>query len=85
MSYGVVLSDLADNQLKQLSRDAQTRITKRLRLMTENPFLFVKRLTGIGFYSLRIGDYRAILKIETNQRLVLIVRIGHRRDIYKQV
>jgi mRNA interferase RelE/StbE len=85
MGYRIILSDLVDNQLKSLSKEAQTRITKRLRLAAENPFLFVRRLTGIDFYSLRVGDYRVILKIETDQRLVLIVRVGRRSDIYKRV
>lgn len=84
MSYRVLFSDLADNQLKHLGTDVQARIAKRLRLMAENPFLFVKRLTGIEFYSLKVGDYRVILKIEINQGLVLIARVGHRRDIYKR-
>lgn len=83
MSYRVVLSDLADNQIRQLGREVQTRIAKRLRQMADNPFLFVKRLTGIEFYSLRVGDHRVILKIEINQQIVLIVRVGHRRDVYK--
>ena len=83
MNYGIVFSDLADSQLKQLNKDTQIRVIKRLRRMSENPFLFVKRLAGIEFYSLRIGNYRVILKIETNQQIMLIARMGHSRDVYK--
>jgi mRNA interferase RelE/StbE len=83
MNYGIVFSDLADSQLKQLNKDTQIRVIKRLRRMSENPFLFVRRLAGIEFYSLRIGNYRVILKIETNQQIMLIARMGHSRDVYK--
>ena len=78
-----MFSDLADSQLKQLNKDTQIRVIKRLRRMSENPFLFVRRLAGIEFYSLRIGNYRVILKIETNQQIMLIARMGHSRDVYK--
>lgn len=37
-----------------------------------------------GFYKLRIGDYRVIYEIESETQVLVIVRVGHRRDIYDQ-
>ena len=42
----------------------------------------MKALTG-GAYRLRVGDYRILFTIETEILLVLVVKVGHRRDVYR--
>ena len=41
-------------------------------------------LTGqwSGFYKLRVGDYRVIYELDIEEQLIIIIRIGHRREIY---
>jgi mRNA interferase RelE/StbE len=36
-----------------------------------------------GFFKLRVGDYRIIYKIENKEVIVLVISVGHRRDVYK--
>ena len=52
---------------------------------TENPRLFGKPLSAnrAGQWRYRIGDYRVIAKIEDDRLIILVIAIGHRREIYK--
>ncbi len=51
----------------------------------KDPLYFGKRLVGnlSSFYRFRIGDYRLLAHIDKDNKTVLIVAIGHRREIYK--
>lgn len=50
----------------------------------ENPYLYGKELTGEfkGKWRYRVGDYRIIAEIQNDKMIVLLVNIGHRRNIY---
>ncbi|WP_273477601.1 type II toxin-antitoxin system RelE family toxin [Faecalicoccus acidiformans] len=52
----------------------------------ENPFFTGKALKGnlINFWRYRVGDYRIIANIEDEKLIILLVKIGHRRDVYKK-
>mgnify|MGYP001580816136 FL=1 len=44
----------------------------------------VKKLTGTDdLYRIRVGDYRIVYQIHDDRLIVLVVRIGHRRDVYR--
>jgi len=45
----------------------------------------VTKLVGDSSYRLRVGDYRVILDIQGNHLSVLVLKIGHRKDIYKTI
>ena len=51
----------------------------------EDPRIFGKPLTAnrVNQWRYRIGDYRVIVKIEDNRLVILVIAIGHRRDIYQ--
>ena len=51
----------------------------------ENPRLYGKPLSAnrVGQWRYRIGDYRVIAKIEDDKLIILVIAIGHRKDIYK--
>jgi mRNA interferase RelE/StbE len=82
MSYTVELSDTARASIKALNKQTARRITQKLEQVKEQPFNYVKRLTGISLFSLRVGDYRVIMDIKTNQMLIFVMRIGHRKNVY---
>jgi mRNA interferase RelE/StbE len=63
----------------------------RLRILNKIQWLSVNfeqitplSLTGqwLGFYKLRVGDYRVIYELDIEEQLIIIIRIGHRREIY---
>lgn len=83
MIYEILLSESARSQLKKLDYSAQERILNALERIRINPERYVKKLVGDPAYRLRVGDYRVLLDIDKSRLLVLVIKIGHRRSIYK--
>jgi mRNA interferase RelE/StbE len=78
----------AQQQIRKFDRTTQQRITSyfRERIMpAEDPRLLGKPLHGDkgGLWRFRIGDYRAICKIEEERLVVAVLEVGHRREIYR--
>lgn len=89
MAWTIELTDAALRQLERLDKTAGRRIWKflheRLAPM-ENPRSIGQALHGqhLGeFWKYRVGDYRLITRIEDNRLVVLVLRIGHRREVYR--
>jgi mRNA interferase RelE/StbE len=78
----------AEKQIKKLDRTAQTTILRFLRerlQSAENPRRWGKPLHGEkgGLWRYRIGDYRLICDIQDEKITVLVLRVGHRKDVYR--
>ena len=86
MAYAVALSGRAEKELTALPARTQTRIVTALRKLAANPHQAsgVKKLAGPAAYRLRVGDYRVIYQLQDDRLLVLVVRIGHRREVYRR-
>jgi mRNA interferase RelE/StbE len=85
MVYSILLAPPAERQLKSLTEPAQKRIVKRLKSLRENPRpQGVKKLTGEeDLYRIREGDYRIIYTIQDKELIVLVVKIGNRKEVYR--
>ena len=88
MAWAVELAESAANALDKLDAPTQQRIWRYLRgrlSRTDNPRQSGKALTGpySGLWRYRIGDYRLICRIEDARLVVLVVKIGHRRNVYQ--
>jgi mRNA interferase RelE/StbE len=89
MPWRIELSVEASRELDQLDRQVSRRIEKFLHdriTPLQNPRSIGKPLQGRKFGELwryRVGDYRLICQIREEQILVLVVRIGHRKEIYR--
>jgi len=75
------------DDLKNIDRAHQKIIKEKLLMLAKNPEVLknnIKRLsrTKDDYYRLRIGDYRVIFKKEEKQLIIIIVRIGHRKEVY---
>lgn len=81
--YFLEFSKIAEKQLYKLEKNVQLRIINSFERIKIRPYHFVKRKQGTPYYILRIGNYRAILDIKENKLLILVIEIGHRKDIYK--
>ncbi len=81
--FRVVLTQRALRDLKNIDKDNQERIATRLKEYSNEPLKYARKLANpkIGTYRFRIGDYRVIFDIDNNT--IVILRIGHRKDIYK--
>jgi len=83
IAYKIYFWKRAENDFLKLPKDIQLRISKKLTIAQEDPFLFFVRFKGRQDYKLRAGDYRVIADINQNERTIEITRVGHRRNIYK--
>jgi mRNA interferase RelE/StbE len=73
--------------IQNIDRAHQKIIKAKLLILAENPGAVksnIRRLAGSekDLYRLRVGDYRIIFKKEEKQLVILIIRIGHRKEIY---
>lgn len=83
MSYEITFTDTSRKQFRKLEQDVQERIIKALKRIRIRPESFVKKLVGDPGYRLRVGDYRVILDIYKSELIILVIKIGHRKNIYK--
>ena len=85
MVYEIKWTQIAAKQFGRLDKIIQKRIINKLEEIIDNPFLYVTRLVGFDIYKIRVGDYRVILGIEKNTLVILVLKIGHRSKIYKDL
>ncbi len=83
MSYEIIFSDLSLKQLKKLEKPLQERIIATIERCRIRPQDHVKKLVGNPYYRLRAGDYRVIMDIQQGELRILVLEIGHRRNIYE--
>ena len=88
MKYQVVFTEKAKKQLKKLDKHISSLILGWLEKNTqncENPRIHGKGLVEnkSGQWRYRVGDYRIICEIQDNEVIILVLEIGHRKEIYK--
>ncbi len=85
MTYRVVVAPAALRQLRKLDPPARRRIQAAIELLAEQPRPSgAKELAGgEGEWRVRTGDYRIVYEIHDSVLHVLVVAVGHRRDIYE--
>ncbi|MGD0599742.1 MAG: type II toxin-antitoxin system RelE/ParE family toxin [Terriglobales bacterium] len=88
MAWNVEVSPKAQRQLDELDKPVARRISRFLyeRIgKLDDPRQLGERLQGTlsEFWRYRVGDYRIICSLEHERLVVLVLRIGHRREIYK--
>lgn len=89
MAWKIELSAQADRELGKLDPQQSKRILRFLRervARLDDPRSIGQALRGskLGeFWKYRVGDYRLICRIEDNGLLILLLRVGHRREVYR--
>jgi mRNA interferase RelE/StbE len=86
LAYSIGFKPSAAKTLAGLPRDARRRIAYRIDLLASAPRPHgSEKLTGMdGLFRIRVGDYRVIYLVRDDRLLVLVVAIGHRREIYRR-
>lgn len=84
------LSDRAAAGLETLDPEVQQRVLEKFDAVVDDEFRdppeFAKPLTGVGaWHSLRIGDYRALVRFDHDGRVVQVGAVGHRSNVYDDV
>ena len=84
-SYRLEFSAGADRQFRNLPKDVQERLSPHLDALVRNPRPpGIKKLKGQDVYRLRVGDYRVLYEVHDQRLLVLVVKIAHRREVYRK-
>ena len=83
MNYTIIFTNRAIKDLKKIDKKIKNRIGNKLKVYSENPLKYGKKLTDpkIGTYKFKIGDYRVIFDIDDKK--IVVLRLGHRKNIYK--
>ncbi len=86
MTYQVRLAPAAVRELRKLDPPGRRRVQAAIDLLAEDPRPPGARplVGGAGEWRVRTGDFRIIYDIRDGELLVLVVKVGHRRDIYER-
>jgi mRNA interferase RelE/StbE len=82
--YEIIFSQKAKKQLFKLEKVIQERIISALERIRIRPEAYITKLVGDPGYKLRVGDYRVIMDIDKDNLLILVIKVGHRRNIYEK-
>lgn len=81
--FEVKLQDSAKRFLKKLDNIERKRLIKKLYELEKNPKLGKPLIGGLkGYWSLRVGKYRCVYIIENLKLIVIVLDIGHRKNVY---
>jgi mRNA interferase RelE/StbE len=82
--YRIELRPAAARQLRKLDPQTARRIQGVIALLADDPRPPASRpLTGRPAWRVRVGEYRVIYTIEDDRLVVVVVALGHRRDVYR--
>ncbi len=82
--YRIEFRPAALREFRKIDRSMQPRIQGAITLLAQDPRPPASRqLRGREGYRLRIGDYRIIYSIDDGVLLIVVITIGHRRDVYQ--
>ena len=85
MKYKLFIEKVALKELSRIPSKEQYRIIISIKNLTEEPRPpGVKKLTGREAWRIRVGNYRIIYEIQDDKLVILIVHIGHKKDIYRK-
>ncbi len=87
MSYRVEYTSRVLKDLKKLPLDTAQSIIRSINRIKVDPYSHVKKIKGTQknpLYTHRVGEYRAILYIENEHLIILVIEAGHRKKIYRK-
>jgi len=84
MRFQVILPKSVQKEFNRLPDDMASRVLARLAGLETNPRpQDVKKLKGRDAWRIRVGDYRVIYEVHDRVLQIIVIRIGHRREIYR--
>ena len=80
--YSIQIEKNAEEFIKKLPKKDVEIILRKIYSIRDNPFRFLKRLQGNKLWRLRVADYRVIVDVIISMNKIVVLRIGHRKNIY---
>lgn len=89
MKYAFRFTAAAQRRLRSISQPDAMRILTALTTLGDDPYRVhadVEKLTGTsGLYRLRVGNYRVAYRVEDGELFILVVKMGNRREVYRNL
>ena len=84
MAYTISILRKAQKELADLPMEAYERVRGAIYDLGEDPRpQGCRKLTGRDGWRIRVGDYRLIYEIDDNRQAIIVLHVGHRRDVYR--
>lgn len=87
--YHIKFVKSAQKEFEKLPKNIKAKTLDALHVLSRNPYselLRVKRLKGAqALYRIRIGDYRVVYDVRADVLVILVIKIGHRSDVYRRL
>lgn len=84
--YSIKYTKEAKKKIEKLDKSIRLVIKKAIESLSSNPYKGKPLSYELaGLYSLRTSDYRIIYRIKEKQLIIIVVTVGHRREIYKKL
>jgi len=80
--YKLILEKKATDSLNKLEDKIKIRIWNKLQECKVDPFRFFEKLVEIDSFKLRVGDWRVIADIFRDKEIIIVLKIGHRKNVY---
>lgn len=87
--YRIEFAKSAKKEFERLPAKVQNRVTQALEVLARNPFselLKIKKLKGAdSLYRIRLGDYRIVYEVRQNILVIVVIKIGNRKEVYRNL
>ena len=84
MTYSVSIKQSAAKALEKMAKEEQQRIISAIDQLRDNPVAgSVLKGEFSGLRRIRVGNYRVVYEVQDQQLVILVIRIGHRREVYR--
>ena len=83
MTYRILYTEEAARRIARLDKSVKERVARAVVKISEHPEMG-KRLTGLlsDRWSYRVGDWRILYKVKKSEVVILVLTVGHRREVY---
>ena len=84
--YRIEVSATAERQIRKLNKADQIRVLRAIQNLAKEPRPpGTRKLRGYeDVYRIRVGTYRILYSIESGRLLIIVLKVGHRRDAYRE-
>ncbi len=87
-TYTIEFVKSARKEFERLSKNIRAKTAEALNLLAQNPYselLKIKKMKGAAnLYRIRPGDYRLVYEIRNDRLVVIVIKVGHRREVYRR-
>ena len=84
MAYKIIWSPKSKDNLKEVTPEVARRVIKKVIELELAPYHFIEKMTDVNCWRVRVGDYRVLLDIDEKKKEIQVLKIGHRKNIYKK-